>query len=229
MQYRRIAQFLILIFALTFSACSLSYALTIEPAKQSDAPKCQTCKRYAMHIRDSVFHSYMDSLDFRIHALNDVARKVDSLARILNSKGHVSLHLDGKTLGPLRIPKFTIPEISIPEWDVEVPEITVPEIEVPKIEMPDIDIQVDGSISDSDHADGSLIVTGSSSGEMAELQGPGLRLHLSPSEYTLHVNSFEYPKHYYLDRGRRYYIENPLWAQVTPPVQGPAKAWPVDK
>ena len=222
MQYRRIAQFLILVFALTLSACSLSYALTIEPAKQSDAPKCHTCKRYAMHVRDSVFHSYMDSLDFRIHALNDVARKVDSLARILKSKGHVSLHLDGKTFGPLRIPKITIPEISIPEWDVEVPKITVPEIEVPKIEMPDIDIQVDGTISESDSTDGSVIIKRGIDGRITGLRSSGF---LNPSEVTLHFNSSKY----YLDKGRRYYIENPLLAQVLPPLQGPAKAWPVVK
>ena len=147
MQYRRIARFLIVLFAFIFSACSLSYAITIEPAKQSNALKCHTCKRYAMHVRDSLFHSYMDSLDYRIHALNDVARKVDSLARILKSGGHVSLHLDGKTFGPLHIPKITIPEINIPEWNVEVPKIMVPEIDVPKIEMPDIDVQLDSSIS----------------------------------------------------------------------------------
>ena len=235
MRHRQIPQYLIAVLTLVLSACTPIYAATIQPTNQSNAPKCHVCKRYVAHLRDSLFHSYMDSLDFRIHELNDAAHRVDSLTRILKSESHVNLHLDGRTFEPFHIPEFTIPEINTPEVNIRLPKITLPRIDVPKIEIPDIDIPADDWLSDgqesSEASPESAMISGGPKIRI-NYDGPTIRIHSNGSataDYSTSQtapNARGFTEYYYFNGERRYYIENPLWEQVNP-IEWAIRIWPL--
>jgi hypothetical protein len=109
--------------------------------KSSGDPMNRECEQIAAHARDSIFHSFMDSIGTRIEELNVVAHRVDSLAKIFHDKGRVQMHLDGKSFGPLILPSVRIPGTNFRETELQVPDRDTPEIQVPEIVVPPIDIE----------------------------------------------------------------------------------------
>lgn len=117
---------------LTLAACSQASASTF--VRNGEDPAVSASRHSIQFVRDSVFHSYLDSLDLRIETLNQAARTVDSLARQLRAMPKIKVHVNGHCFGPLHIPSQTLGVDSI--------TVTTPEITIPEIEIPDVDIEV---------------------------------------------------------------------------------------
>ena len=208
--------------ALTLSACTALYARDLRPAASGDPdPKYHECVPCAQHLRDSVFHSYMDSLDYRISALNDVARRVDSLSKLFKGHPNWKLFMDGKTFGPMHFPETHLPSTKLSEIpNIEIPEITIPEVNIPSIEIPEIDINLDTSnLSELTKGVSKLselagVVSGMVSGT-ADLDGNGFISGTANANPQSSSDSF-----YDSNSGSRYYIRN------APPAQKAKRAKP---
>jgi hypothetical protein len=114
-------------------ACAQAKATNLTDANGDD-PKLLANPHNVQFMRDSVFHSYLDSLDLRIETLNRAARTVDSLARSLRNTPSLKLHVNGHCFGPIHIPSQNVGPDSI--------QVTTPEVNIPEIEIPDIDIEI---------------------------------------------------------------------------------------
>lgn len=110
------------------AACTEASAAT----RGGDDPKAIPTTRSLQSVRDSVFHSYLDSLDLRIETLNKAAHTVDSLAPSLRAMPSLKLHVNGHCFGPIHIPSQTVGSDSV---SVETPEVNIPEIEIPDLDI----------------------------------------------------------------------------------------------
>jgi hypothetical protein len=150
-----------------------------------DDPQTISNPRSLQYVRDSVFHSYLDSLDLRIETLNRAARTVDSLARTLRNSPSLKIHVNGHCFGPIHIPSQGVGADSL--------SISTPEINIPEIEIPDIDIEVPHV-----GGDGTMLYPMPDRSQM---------IHGSPGT-IIGITSNESPSYYYQKGDTRYYIRN---------------------
>jgi hypothetical protein len=122
---------------LGLAACTQAHASVATDPKASQ-PGTVPSARSAQYLRDSVFNSYLDSLDVRIESIGRAARTLDSLARSLHAMPSLKLHVNGHCFGPIHIPSQTVGPDSL---TIETPEVNIPEIEIPNIdiEFPSLD------------------------------------------------------------------------------------------
>ena len=181
---------------LGLAACSTARAATYVDGNGDD-PKSLSRERSVQFLRDSVFHSYLDSLDLRIESLNRAARTVDSVARELRTMPKLKVHVAGHCFGPLHIPSTEVGSDSV--------TVRIPEVNVPEIEIPDLDINVPYV-----GGDGTLLYpnpeTPNSVGILSN--GDSYTSEIAPNGSLFITGSTTSSTYYYSQGNSRYYIRN---------------------
>jgi hypothetical protein len=166
-----------------------------------------------------------DSINFHLKGLSDALHRVDSMLSSLKGR-HFNFHLDSMSFGPFETPEIRIPRIDIPEFDIHVPDTVIPPQSIPRIQIPGInrDISIDSEWSITIQQTPNGIENSNSVKLNGTIKLPNGSLALSGFRSL----APRYTKSYYFDGNRRYYIDNPLWADAEQSLEGGVKMEPVE-